>query len=167
MISASASIRLVTSAPSVSLSPNLISSVTTVSFSLMIGMTRKASRVRQRGARIQVALAIGQIGVRQQHLRGMQAVLAEAALVDLHQAHLAHRGGGLQIVHRSGAFVPAEALHAFGDRAGRNQHDFMSACVERGDLARPVAERLEVQPGALIRHQAAAYLDDDAFAVGQ
>ena len=41
--SASASIRLVTSAPSVSLSPNLISSVTTVSFSLMIGTTPSSS----------------------------------------------------------------------------------------------------------------------------
>ena len=38
--STSASIRLVTSAPSVSLSPTRISSVVTVSFSLMIGITR-------------------------------------------------------------------------------------------------------------------------------
>ncbi len=43
--SASASIRLVTSAPSVSLSPTLISSVTTVSFSLMIGTTPSPSSV--------------------------------------------------------------------------------------------------------------------------
>ncbi|MNS86903.1 hypothetical protein D3C72_1208210 [compost metagenome] len=45
MTSASPSIRLVTSAPSVSLSPNLISSVTTVSFSLMIGTTPSESSV--------------------------------------------------------------------------------------------------------------------------
>ena len=43
--SASASIRLVTSAPSVSLSPKRISAVTTVSFSLMIGTTPSASKV--------------------------------------------------------------------------------------------------------------------------
>jgi len=42
---ASASMRLVTSAPSVSLSPNLISSVTMVSFSLMMGTTPRSSRV--------------------------------------------------------------------------------------------------------------------------
>jgi hypothetical protein len=36
---------LATSAPSVSLSPNLISSLTTVSFSLMTGMTFSASSV--------------------------------------------------------------------------------------------------------------------------
>jgi len=45
IISASASIRLATNAPKVSLSPNLISSVTTVSFSLMIGMTPSWSSV--------------------------------------------------------------------------------------------------------------------------
>jgi hypothetical protein len=42
----SASTRLVTSAPSVSLSPNLISSVTTVSFSLMTGTTPSSSSVK-------------------------------------------------------------------------------------------------------------------------
>ena len=45
MTSQSASIRLVTSAPNVSLSPKRISSVTTVSFSLITGTTPSASRV--------------------------------------------------------------------------------------------------------------------------
>ncbi len=45
MMSASASTRLVTRAPSVSLSPTLISSVTTVSFSLITGTTPCASSV--------------------------------------------------------------------------------------------------------------------------
>jgi hypothetical protein len=43
--SASASIRFVTSAPSVSLSPKRISSTTTVSFSLMTGTTPRATRL--------------------------------------------------------------------------------------------------------------------------
>ncbi len=94
-------------------------------------------------------------------------MLAEAAFIGLDQAHLADRGGGLQFVYRSGTLVPAEALHAFGDRAGGYQHDLMAAGAERGDLARPVAERGQVQPGALVRHQAAADLDDDALAVAQ
>ena len=46
MISTSASIRFATSAPSVSLSPTRISSVVTVSFSLMIGITPSSSSVR-------------------------------------------------------------------------------------------------------------------------
>ncbi len=45
MTSTSASIRLVTRAPRVSLSPTRISSVTTVSFSLTMGTTPRASRV--------------------------------------------------------------------------------------------------------------------------
>jgi hypothetical protein len=45
-ISTSASIRLVTSAPSVSLSPTRISSVVTVSFSLTIGITPRPISVR-------------------------------------------------------------------------------------------------------------------------
>ena len=45
----------------------------------------------QSGAGIQIALAIGQIGVGEQHLRGMQSVLAKRRLVDLYQSHLAHR----------------------------------------------------------------------------
>ena len=46
MMRASASTRLATIAPRVSLSPSLISSVTTVSFSLITGTTLKASSVR-------------------------------------------------------------------------------------------------------------------------
>ena len=45
MTSASASTKLATKAPNVSLSPNLISSFTTVSFSLMTGNTRCANKV--------------------------------------------------------------------------------------------------------------------------
>ena len=96
--SASASTRLATSAPSVSLSPNLISSLTTVSFSLITGITLQRQQRQQGRARIQVALAVGQVGMRQQHLRAAQAVLAQLGLVHLHQTHLADRGGGLQLV---------------------------------------------------------------------
>jgi hypothetical protein len=128
MISASASTRLATSAPSVSLSPNLISSVTTVSFSLMIGTTPSCSRVRQRRAGVEVALAVGQVVVREQDLRGVQAVLAEKAL---------HRpatspiwptaAAGLQFVDGLRALAPAQALHAAGDGARGNQHDLLAS----------------------------------------
>jgi hypothetical protein len=72
--SASASTRLATSAPSVSLSPNLISSLTTVSFSLMTGITLQRQQRQQGGARIEIALAVGQVGMRQQHLRAAHAM---------------------------------------------------------------------------------------------
>src|ERR1019366_3133846 len=94
-------------------------------------------------------------------------MLAEAAFIGLHQTHLTDRRSGLQIVYRSRTSAPAEALHAFGNRAGRYQHHFATAGVERGDLTRPIAQRVEVQSRTLIRHQAAAYFDDDALALGQ
>ena len=71
----------------------------------------------QRRARIEIALPVGEVVVRQQHLRGVQAVCAEARFVGLHQAHLADRGGGLQFVQLARPALPAQALHAFGDRA--------------------------------------------------
>ena len=66
-------------------------------------------------------------------------MLAEAALIGLHQAHLPDSGGGLQIVYQCRTNFPAKALHTFGDRAGRYQYHFVAICIERGDLARPVA----------------------------
>ena len=68
--SASASIRLVTSAASVSLSPKRISSVATVSFSLMIGIDAEREQRAQRRARVEIALAVGEVFVREQDLRG-------------------------------------------------------------------------------------------------
>ena len=120
--SASASSRLATSAPSVSLSPNLISSLTTVSFSLITGTTPSAEQRQQRRARVQVALAVGEVGVGQQHLGAADAVLAQRRFVDLRQAHLADRRGGLQLVDAVRPRRPAEPLHAFGDRAARDHH---------------------------------------------
>jgi hypothetical protein len=46
-------------------------------------------------AGVEVAAAIRHVFVREQHLRGVQAVAAKAAFVHLYQAHLADGGGGL------------------------------------------------------------------------
>ena len=94
-------------------------------------------------------------------------MLAEAAFIGLHQTHLANCRSGLQIVYRGRPSIPAEALHAFCNRARRYQYDFSAFDIKRGDLARPVAQRVEVETRTLIRHQAAAYFDDDALALGQ
>src|SRR5450631_1944316 len=94
-------------------------------------------------------------------------MLAETAFVGLHQTHLTDCRSGLQIVYRNRTGAPAQALHTFCNCAGRHQHHLMSAGVERSDLARPIAQRAEIQSRTLIRHQAAAYLDDDTLALGQ
>ncbi len=120
----------------------------------------------QGGAGVQIAFAVGEVGVGQQHLCRMDLMLAEAALIYLHQTHLSDRCCCLQFVHRAGALFPAQALHAFGDGAGRHQHHFASTCAQGSDLLRPIAESTVIQSRALIGDQAAADFDDDAFGFG-
>ena len=84
----------------------------------MMGMTRRSSRRAQGRAGVQIALAVGQIGMGEQHLCRMQTMLAETTFVGLHQPHLSDGGGGLQFVYGAGALFPAQALHALGDGTG-------------------------------------------------
>ena len=108
------------------------------------------------------ALAVGQVGMRQQHLRRGHAVLAQLGLVHLRQAHLADGGGGLQLVQFVRTAGPAQALHALGDGAA-GHHDHLAALGgERGQLPAPFADGALVQPAALVGDQAGTHLDDDA-----
>jgi hypothetical protein len=93
----------------------------------MIGTTPRRSKV-------------GQVGVRQQHLGGAQAVGAKARLVHLRQAHLADRGAGLQFMDIGGTARKTEAQHAFGDRPRAHQHDFLAERAQAGDLQRPARD---------------------------
>ena len=54
----------------------------------------------QRRARVEVTLAIGQIVVGQQNLRGHQAMAPEVILVGFGQHVLPHRRSGLELSHR-------------------------------------------------------------------
>ena len=101
----------------------------------------------------------------QQYLCGVQAMLAEAGFVHLHQSHLADCGGGLQFVYRAGALFPAQALHALGYRAAGDQHHFPSHFLEAGNLFGPVGDGGMIQPGAAVGDQAAADFDDQAFGI--
>ena len=72
----------------------------------MTGTTPQLEQREQRRAGVQVALAVGQVGMGEQHLGAADAVLAQRRLVHLGQAHLADGGGRLQLVHaRAGASV--------------------------------------------------------------
>ena len=57
--------------------------------------------------------------MRQQHLRRVQPILAEAGFVHLHQPHLADGSCGLQLTDRSWPLLPTQALHALGYGAAR------------------------------------------------
>ena len=115
--------RFAIKAPRVSLSPNLISSVMTVSFSLMIGTTPEREQRGKRRAGVEIALAIGEVVVGKQDLRRLQAVFGEHPLIDLDQAHLADCGRGLQLMDFLRSACPAQALHPGGNRAGRHQRN--------------------------------------------
>jgi hypothetical protein len=41
--------------------------------------------------------------------------------------------------------APAQALHAAGDGAGRNQDDLLAGCAQLGDLPGPVADGVEIK----------------------
>jgi hypothetical protein len=78
---------------------------------------------QQGGAGIEVALAVGQVGMGQQHLRAAQAMLAQLGLVHLGQAHLAHGGGGLQFMDFMRAVVqPRRFMPSAIGTAGHHDH---------------------------------------------
>ena len=122
---------------------------------------------QQRGAGVQVALAVSQVSVREQHLRAAQAALAQLGFVHLRQAHLAHGGGGLQFVNRMGARGPAQALHAFGNGAAGHHDDFGSRAHQLRHLPAPFANRRLVQAPAFVGDQARADFDNNALGVAQ
>ncbi len=102
----------------------------------------------------------------QQHLGGADAIAAKLAFVDLGETHLAHCRGGLQFMDFLGAPDPAQPLHAFGDGAGADQHDFLAGHAQLGDLCRPTGDGLVIEALAVVGHQAGPNLDDDTFCLG-
>src|SRR2546430_8813887 len=97
----------------------------------------------------------------EKHLRRMQAVLPEARLVYLHKSHLPDCGGGLQFVHGVRAPCPTQALHAFGDRAARDQDELVAALAKVCDLPCPARDGGRVEPCAPVGDERAADLDDE------
>ena len=117
---------------------------------------------QQRAAGVQVAFAVGQVGVREQHLRTVHALLAQLGFVHLRQTHLADGGGGLQFVDFTRAHLPAQALHALGHGAAGNHDDFPVFCARAAHQCRqlpaPFANGHLVQAPAFVGHQAGAHL---------
>ena len=95
----------------------------------------------------------------EQYLRGVERMRAKAGFVDLHQTHLTHRRGRLQLVHGVRPAAPVQALHALGDSATGDQHHFMSLRPQRGNLSRPVGDGLAIQATPTVSDQRAAHLD--------
>ena len=122
---------------------------------------------QQGGAGIEVALAVGQVRVGQEHLRAGHAVAAQLRLVHLHQAHLADGSSSLQLVQLFGACRPTQALHALGDGATGHHHHLTPTLGQSRQLTRPVTDRFGIHAAPLVGHEAGADLDDDAPRAGQ
>jgi hypothetical protein len=153
---------LATSAPSVSLSPNLISSLTTVSFSLMTGTTRQLQQREQRGARVEVALAVGQVGVRQQHLRRAHAVFAQLGLVHLARPIWPTAAAACSSWSSCGRVVQPRRFMPSAMAPLDTMITSRPVACERGQLPAPLADGHLVQAAALVGDQAGADLDHDA-----
>jgi hypothetical protein len=109
---------------------------------------------RQQGrARIQVALAIRQVGVGQQNLGTSHPVFTQLGFVHLRQAHLTHGRRSLQFMDFTGPRVPTEPLHAFGDCAARNHHHLATITRKRGKLATPFPDRYFIESAPFIGHE--------------
>ncbi|KAG0771825.1 hypothetical protein G6F22_016168 [Rhizopus arrhizus] len=126
----------------------------------------QAQQREQRAASVEIAVAIGQVFVGQQDLRGAQAVLGECRFVGLAQAHLAYGRSRLQFVHDGGALAPTQPRHAFRDRAAGDQHDLLALLVQGGDLRGPVRDGGAVQASAFVGDQRRADFGDEALGVG-
>ena len=122
---------------------------------------------QQGRAGVQVALTVGQVGMGQQHLRAADAVFAQLGFIHLHQAHLADGSGCLQFMDGLGACVPAQALHAFGNRAAADHDDFTPVLDQGSQLLRPLADGLGIQAAAFVGHQTRPDLDHNAPGVAQ
>ena len=113
----------------------------------------------QRRARVEIPLPVGHVGVREQDLRGGEAVFAKAGLVALREPHLADGGGGLQLVDRARPLAPAQALQALGDGAAGHHQAALAELAQLGDLRAPARDRLRVQAAPAAGHQRGADLD--------
>ena len=121
----------------------------------------QAQQCQQRRASVQIALAVCEVRVGQQHLCAANAMLSQLGFVQLRQAHLADGRSGLQFVQRLGTRCPSQALHAFGDGSARHHHDLTALRCQRRQLPAPIADCVRIETTPLVGHQAGADLDDD------
>gem|GEM_PF-4860709 len=112
-------------------------------------------------AGVEIARAIGQIGVGEEDLGRVPPVGAESVLVGVDECGLADGGGRLQQGRLFGALCPAQALHAGGDRPRGDEADAPPFLEEAGDLLCPAADRLVIQAAAVGGDERAADLDHE------
>lgn len=83
----------------------------------------------QGGVGIEVVFVVGQVGVGQQYLCGVQVVFVEIGFVDLCQVYLVYGCVGLQVMDVGWVFVEVQVLYVFGYCVGVDQYYFFVECM--------------------------------------
>ena len=130
--SASARATCATSAASRSLSPNRISSVATVSFSLTTGSDAQREQPVQGALGVAVVAAADQVVGGQQHLADVHAVPGEGVGVALRRAGPGRRWPPPAGWPGRAAGGQPERRQAGGDRPGGDQHDLAAVGADGG-----------------------------------
>ena len=111
---------------------------------------------------VEVALAVGQVLVGQQHLRHLLLVAGEGVLVKRHETDLADGRQRLFLGQVRGAFGQPQPAHARRDGAGADDHELLSLVVQSGKLAHQASDTTRVQ-AALGGQDATPDLDHHPF----
>ena len=129
----------------------------------MIGTTSPVEQRQQRVARVQIALAIGQVRARQQRLRDDDPFAGKQLIPLLHQLGLAH--GGQHLLERDVLAVLRDraAPPPGDDRAGRHERHLM-AVAHQPATCRSHTQHLRTRQSVLAPGQrVGADLDDQAL----
>src|SRR5262249_55063756 len=113
-------------------------------------------------ARVEVALVVFQVVVREQHLGDAKIEFVEKCFVGGHEPRLADGGTRLKFREVGRSLFKAERAHARADSAGTDQYDFLSGLPLRGDLRDQLFELRMVQLFPAVGEDAGAELDDNA-----
>ena len=111
-----------------------MSSVVVVSFSLITGTIRHSSSLLERATGVQIVRAGADVEEREQHLRGLDAALAQQLVVGPVQPPLPDRARRLQVLNRRRPRAHLEQVHPARDRAARDDHDVDALAVQRRHL---------------------------------
>ena len=116
----------------------------------------------ERVARVEVALMVLEVVVREQHLRDVQVVRGKKFFVNGHEPRLADGGARGERGGLGRAFFKAERAHARADRAAGDEHNLLAGLAQRGDLRDELFKLREVGLLAAVGQHARAELDHDA-----
>ena len=116
----------------------------------------------ERVARVEMALVMFEVVMREQHLRDVQIVPREKFRVNGHEPRLADGGARLQFGEFAGPFFIAQRAHARADGAGGDEHDFLAGFSQRGDLGDELFQLRRVGLLAAVGEHAGAEFHDDA-----